>query len=606
MSATDYTIDLRDIKFVLFEQLKAHEQLVQIPRYKDFDRDMYDAVLDMAAELAVNTVAPVNKVGDREGCALDAAGNVTTPACFKPAFRAIAESGLVAASMNIEHGGQGLPHVIDIATHEMLSGAATAFNMYPGLTRAAANLLTWEGTPDWITTTAVPRMLGGQWSGTMCLTEAGAGTAVGDNRARATPTADATVFHLSGEKMFISGGDNDLTSNILHLVLARLPDAPPGTKGLSIFVVPKFLFAADGTLGARNDVKVVGIEHKMGINGSATCTIALGATGTCVGYLLGVPGQGMEIMFRMMNEARIGVGIQSLGLASAAYQNALAYAKDRVQGSAVENFRDADPPRITINQHPDVRRMLATMKCTVDAMRSLIYSVANRFDKTHYGEDAEKEYLLGLVELMTPIIKAHCSDKAFEVCVTALQVFGGYGYIGEYPVEQHVRDAKITSIYEGTNGIQAMDMLGRKMRKGQGMLFMSWLNEANEELDRCRAIAALADEVAGLERARDQLGQTAMHLGMLGGQGNLRGAMLQATPFLELFGLVVLGLHSLWQARVAHLAIQEGARPEDLRFYRGKLMNARFYIKNVLPKATALAKAIQAGDESCLEDGLFE
>ncbi len=606
MSATDYTVDLRDIKFVLFEQLRAHEQLALIPRYKDFDRDMYDAVLDMAAELAETTVAPVNKVGDREGCKFDGNGNVTTPACFKPAFRAIVESGLVAASMNIEHGGQGLPHVVDVATHEMFSGAATAFNMYPGLTRAAANLLTWEGTPAWITSTAVHRMLAGEWSGTMCLTEAGAGTAVGDNRARATPTADSNIFHLSGEKMFISGGDNDLTTNILHLVLARLPDAPPGTKGLSIFVVPKFMFAADGTLGARNDIKVVGIEHKMGINGSATCTIALGATGTCVGYLLGVPGQGMEIMFRMMNEARIGVGIQSLGLASAAYQNALAYAKDRVQGSAVENFRDADPPRITINQHPDVRRMLATMKCTVDAMRSLIYSVANRFDRTHHGEAAEKEYLLGLVELMTPIIKAHCSDKAFEVCVTALQVFGGYGYIGEYPVEQHVRDAKITSIYEGTNGIQAMDMLGRKMRKGQGMLFMSWLNEANEELDRCRTIAGLADEVAGLERARDQLGQTAMHLGMVGGQGNLRGAMLQATPFLELFGLVVLGLHSLWQARIAHLAIQAGARPEDLKFYKGKLMNARFYIKNVLPKATALAKAIQGGDESCLEDGLFE
>ena len=293
MSATEYTVDLRDLKFVLFEQLRVHEQLASVPRYKDFDKDMYEAVLDMAADLAVNTVAPVNKIGDREGVKLDSEGNITTPACFKTAYKAIAESGLVAASMDPEFGGQGLPHVVDIATHEMISGAATAFNMYPGLTRAAANLLTWPGTPDWIRDTAVHRMIGGQWGGTMCLTEAGAGTNVGDNRARAEPTADANVFHLTGEKMFISGGDQDLNENILHLVLARVPDAPPGTKGLSIFVVPKFLFDSSGTLGARNGAKVVGIEHKMGINGSATCTIALGATGTCVGYLLGSLGQGM-------------------------------------------------------------------------------------------------------------------------------------------------------------------------------------------------------------------------------------------------------------------------------------------------------------------------
>lgn len=606
MSATEYVVDIRDIKFVLFEQLKVHEELASIPRYESFDKDMYEAILDMARDLAENTVAPVNKVGDREGVKLDGEGNVTTPDCFKPAYQAIAEAGLIAASTDAEFGGQGIPHVIDVATHEMLSGAATAFNMYPGLTRAAANLLTWEGTPAWIRDTAVHRMLGGQWGGTMCLTEAGAGTAVGDNRARAEPTADPNVFHLTGEKVFISGGDQDLVSNILHLVLARLPDAPPGTKGLSIFVVPKFMFDSSGTLGARNDAKVVGIEHKMGINGSATCTLALGATGTCVGYLLGAVGQGMEIMFRMMNEARIGVGIQSLGLASGAYQNALAYTRDRVQGSAVEAFREADPPRIAINQHPDVRRMLLKMKCQVEGMRSLVYSVANRFDRTHHGNDSEKEYLLGLVELMTPIVKSHISDRGFDVCVTALQCFGGYGYIGEYPAEQYVRDAKITSIYEGTNGIQAMDLLGRKMRKGSGMLFMSWLNEANTELERCRGIAALADEVALLERARDQLGQTAMHLGMVGQQGNLRGAMLQASPFLELFGTVVIGLHSIWQARVAHEAIQNGATGADLKFYKGKVANARFYMKNILPSATAMAKSIQAGDESCLEEGLFE
>ncbi len=606
MSATSYKADLRDIKFVLFEQMKAHEQLADVPRYKEFDRDMYEAVLDLARDLSENVLSPVNKVGDVEGVKLDSEGNITTPECFKGAYKALAESGLIGASLAQEYGGQGLPHVVDIATHEMTSGSAMAFNMYPGLTRAAANLLTWPDAPAWIRELAVPKMLGGEWGGTMCLTEAGAGTSVGDNRAAALPTEKDGVYHLTGEKVFISGADQDLVSNILHMVLARTPGAPPGTKGLSMFVVPKFLFDESGTLGARNDAKVVGIEHKMGIHGSATCTLALGATGTCVGYLYGGEHQGMEIMFRMMNEARIGVGIQALGLASAAYQNALAYAKDRVQGSAVERFRETDPERVTINKHPDVRRNLMLMKCQVDAMRSLIYSVANRFDKTEHGDESEKEYLLGLVELMTPIVKAYCSDVSFNVCSTAVQVFGGYGYIGEYPVEQHLRDSKIMAIYEGTNGIQAMDMLGRKMRKGQGALFMSWLNEANMELERARAVGSLADEVAGLERARDQLGQTAMHLGMVGAQGNLRGAMLQATPFLELFGVVVLGLHSLWQARVAHEALQDGATGEDGKFYRGKIANARFYMKNIIPRATAIAKAIQMGDESCLEEGLFD
>jgi alkylation response protein AidB-like acyl-CoA dehydrogenase len=606
MSATDYDIDLRDIKFVLFEQMKVQDQLAKVDRYKDFDRETYEQIVEMAADIAKNKVAPVNKVGDREGVKLDADGNITTPACFKDAYKAVVESGLIGMSMNPDLGGQGLPHVIDVAAHEAITGAAMAFNMYPGLTRAAANLLSWPDAPAWIRETAVPRMLGGQWGGTMCLTEAGAGTNVGDNRARAIPNGKPGTFHITGEKIFISGGDQDLVSNILHLVLARTPDAPPGTKGLSIFVVPKFLFDESGNLGARNDVKVVGIEEKMGIHGSATCTLALGANGPCVGYLFGSEHQGMEIMFRMMNEARIGVGIQSLGVSANAFQNALAYAKERVQGSAVEHFRDADPPRVTINKHPDVRRNLMMMKCTVESMRSLIYSVANRFDRVEHGDPAEKDYLLGLVELMTPLVKAYCSDRAFDVCVTALQVYGGYGFIGEYPVEQHVRDCKITSIYEGTNGIQAMDLLGRKMRKGQGMLFMSWLNEANLELERARSTGKLDEEVTALERARDQLGQTAMHLGMVGAQGNLNGAMLQATPFLELFGMVVLGLHSVWQARVAQEAIRDGASGSDLAFYKGKLANARFYAKNVLPRATALAKSIQAGDESCLEDGLFD
>jgi alkylation response protein AidB-like acyl-CoA dehydrogenase len=606
LSATEYTLDLRDVRFVLFEQLAIQEQLKAVPRYADHDQELYETMIQAAADFATGVIAPLNKPGDRVGCKLDGDGNVTTPPGYREAFHQIAESGLVAVGLAPEWGGMGLPHAIDVAMGEILNGACMAFNVYPGLTRAAANLLTTHYCPDWLKQLCVPRMVGGKWGGTMCLTEAGAGSAVGDNRTRAERTDDELVYQLTGEKIFISGGDNDMTENIIHLVLARTPDAPPGTRGLSLFVVPKFLFDKDGNLGARNDAKVVGIEHKMGLNGSATCTLALGGNGTCLGWRLGKEGQGMEIMFHMMNEARIGVGIQSLSAASAAYQNAMGYAQERVQGSSVELIREADPPRITINQHPDVRRMLMTQKVYVETMRSLVYSVANRLDRAENGKEDERDYLLGLVELMTPIVKSHCSDVGYEVCCSALQVYGGYGYIGEYPVEQYVRDSKITSTYEGTNGIQAMDLLGRKMRKGNGALFMSWLDECNQELERAKATNKLDEEVSALERARDQLGQTAMYLGGLGMQGNIKGAMLQSSPFLTLFGTVVLGLHALWQARVALAALEGSPADDDARFYKGKVLNARFYMKNILPRATALAKSIQAGDESCLEAGLFE
>ncbi len=607
MSATEYTIDLRDIRFVLFEQMKVHEQLKGVAKYAEFDKDTYDMMLDQASTMAKDVLAPLNKKGDAIGATFDGKGNVTTPPGYKDAYRAVVEGGLLAAGMSPELGGIGLPHVVDVAMHEMLTGACTAFAIYTGLTRAAANLLQTGFCPEYFSAFAVQKLMAGEWAGTMCLTEAGAGTAVGDNRCRAERTDDPNVYHLTGEKIFISGGDNDLTKNIVHIVLARTPDAKSGTPGLSLFLVPKYIVAADGsTTDERNDAFVVGIEHKMGINGSATCTLALGANGTCRGWRMGKEGQGMAVMFHMMNEARIGVGVQGLATASASYLNALDYAKDRVQGSSVESFKDPNAPRVTINKHPDVRRMLMSMKVQVETMRSLVYSVANRLDRADNGDPAEKEYLMGLVELMTPIVKAHCSDVGWEVCSTAVQCYGGYGYTKEYPVEQNLRDQRISAIYEGTNGIQAMDLLGRKMRQGNGMLFMTWLDECNKELERAKATKRMDEEVSALERARDHLGQTAMHLGGLGMQGNLKGAMLQATPFLNLFGTVVLGLHSVWQARVAYELIDAGATGDDLKLYKGKLANARFYAKNILPRATSLAKAIQAGDESCLEEGLFE
>jgi len=605
VSATDYTVDLRDIHFILFEQLKIQDSLKGVDRYAEFDQETYATILQTTADVAVASLAPCNRAGDK-GCKLDREGNVTTPPGFKEAYAALANSGLLASGMTQEWGGMGLPHVIDASIQEMLTGANTAFNIYAGLTRSAANLLNSHYTPEWLKAICLPKMMSGAWAGTMCLTEAGAGSSVGDNRARALPTETPGVYHLTGEKVFISGGDNDFCENIVHLVLARTPDAPVGTKGLSIFIVPKFRFDAEGNLQERNDAKVVSIEHKMGINGSATCVLALGTQDTCIGYRLGKEREGMKIMFHMMNEARIGVGLQALGLASNAYHNAVAYAKDRVQGTAIEHFGNDEAPRVTINKHPDVRRMLMFQKVHVETMRSLIYSTANRLDRATFGQEDEREYLLNLVEIMTPIVKSYCSDMGFEVCVTALQTFGGYGYTQEYPVEQHVRDAKISSIYEGTNGIQAMDLLGRKMRKGGGVMFMNWLNECNIEIENLRASGTFNDEVSLLEKSRDQLGAAAMHLGEMGMSGNIKGAMLQSMPFLNLFGTVVLGLHAGWQARIAHEAIQAGVSGADAQYYRGKVLNFTFYAKNILPKATALAKGIQNSDGSCLEEGLFD
>ncbi|MCB9778179.1 MAG: acyl-CoA dehydrogenase [Alphaproteobacteria bacterium] len=605
MSATAFTADLRDIKFVLFEQLDIDQQLAKFDKFKDFDKDTYEAMMEEAYKLASEVVAPLNAVGDHVGCTLDGEGNVTTPPGYKQAWDTLAEGGWMTLGAPAEFGGMGLPHVIDAMINELFAGASMAFTMYPGLTKAAANLLT-EHCPAWARDIVIPRMYSGEWGGTMCLTEAGAGTSVGDNRAKATPAGEDGLYLLEGEKVFISSGDHDLAENIIHLVLARTPGAPAGTKGISIFLVPKFLFDADGNLGERNGAKVEKIEEKMGIHGSATCVISLGADRPCKGWLIGNENEGMKIMFLMMNEARIGVGIQGLATAAAAFQNAKAYAADRVQGTAVADFANPEAKPVTINQHPNVRRMLMTQKVLVETMRSLVYTVGLAHDVAQATEDpATRASLLKKVELLTPIVKAHCSEMGYLSCTLAVQTYGGYGYIKEYPVEQLLRDNKITSIYEGTNGIQAMDLLGRKMRMEGGGVFMAWLQDCGAEIERCKAIPSLADAAAALEKAHGHLGATAMHLGGLGMQGKLETAMLYASPFLEMYGTVVLGRHSLEQARIAQAALDAGATGDDARFYRGKILNATFYASNLLPKAISLGKTIQTSDESCLDEILF-
>ena len=601
VSSTTYSADLQDIRFVLFDQLEVDAKLAALPHFHEFDREIYDATLEEAKRIAEEVLGPINRPGDRIGCKLDADGNVTTPPGYKEAWKVYADGGWIGVSAPVEVGGGGMPFALATAISDMTCGACTAFVMYPGLTAGAARLLL-RYAGDSFGRAFAEKMFRGQWGGTMCLTESGAGSSVGDNRCKATPTEEAGVYLLEGEKIFISGGDQDLTENIIHLVLARTPEAGGGTKGLSLFAVPKFLVNADGTLGERNGAHVVGIEHKMGINGSATCTLGLGVRGPCKGWLIGQERQGIELMFMMMNEARIGVAVQGLAISTAAYSYSLAYAKERVQGTSLREIKNPDAQRVAIVQHPDVRRMLMLQKVHAETMRALCTRLALYSDLAeHHADEAERRRLAGRVDLLVPILKGLCTDVGYEMATLAVQVYGGYGFTGEFPVEQLVRDAKIMSIYEGTNGIQALDLLGRKMRIGSGALFIEWMQETEGELRRF-AKAGFIAQAATISKVVQALAATAMHLANLARTRKVEAAMVQATPFLRMFGLVLLAFEAIEQAAVAKRKIDAGA---GSAFLRGKLQNLDFYLSAVLPQAIALSKTIQSGDESCLDPELF-
>ncbi len=604
MAVTDYKVDLRDIRFVLFEQLGVHD--LDDPRYADYDLEVYDMVLAEAAKFSEEVIHPVNGPGDRQGCTWKD-GEVTTPDGYKAVYDAFCQAGWGGLATPMEYGGQGLPHGVALACVEMFIGASPALNMYPGLTAAAANLVRQRGT-DWMREKVLPKLVTGEWAGTMCLTEPQAGSAVGDARTIATRNDDGS-YTLEGTKIFVSGGEQDLTENIIHMMLARTPDAPSGIKGLSLFVVPKFILDKDGKMGERNDVHCSGIEHKMGINGSATCTLNMGDHGGAKGWIVGEEGQGIQHMFLMMNEARIGVGVQGLAVASAAYQSALQYAKERVQGTAVKDFKDADARRVPIIEHADVRRMLLWQRSHISGMRALALTLAYWHDSDAGDDD--------MIEVLTPICKAWCTDQGFEVTRWALQCFGGYGYIGEYPAEQYVRDAKIFSIYEGTNGIQALDLVGRKMRIKGGMAFMSVLNWINGELGRLGEFAFAAEKTA-LEKARDRLGSAAMHLQSLGMGGDRELPVLHAYDVLMLFGDVVIATLLSQQARIGNaklieIADGEGVDLEDdehrrellenddeARFYAGKVDDFRFFTHQCLPRTAALLRQISSPDRTAL------
>jgi len=578
-----YTAPLRDMRFVLFELIDAERELAALPAHAGLDRATMDAVLEEAARFARDVVFPLNQVGDAEGCRFHADGRVTTPSGFRDAYRQFTEAGWPALGCDPEFGGQGLPVLLNNRVYEMFNSANQAWLMYAGLSHSAYACLLRFGTPEQ-KATYLPKLVSGQWSGTMCLTEAQCGTDLGLLRTRAEPTGDG-AFVLTGTKIFISAGEHDITENILHLVLARLPDAPAGTRGISLFLVPKFLPDAQGEVGERNAIHAASIEHKMGIHGNATCVMNLdGARG----WLIGEPHKGLAAMFVMMNSARLGVGMQSLGLAEVSLQNAVAYARDRLQGRDPAGPDAPDRAADPIIVHPDVRRMLLTAKAYTEGGRALACWIALQTDREHAHPEPEARRQAGeLVALMTPVVKAFFTDNAFLTTNLALQVYGGHGYIRESGMEQYVRDARINMIYEGTNGIQALDLIGRKVLHDQGARLRAFgdlvrafvIDQSGDERMRefVEPLAALGGEIAALTA---QVATRAMT--------DPREAAAAATPYLRLVGHLAYAW--LW-ARMARVALDAGDSP----FHLAKLATARFYFRELLPETAGLAQVVRSG-----------
>ncbi|HNQ85652.1 MAG TPA: acyl-CoA dehydrogenase [Deltaproteobacteria bacterium] len=608
-------LDERDQKFTLYEMLEL-EKLCELERYADFSKDMFDMILSEAQKFATEEIFPTLAESDKEGCRLEN-GQVRVPKCFHKAFKLFCEAGWNCMSLPQHVGGQGLPFIMRIAAHEWFIHNF-AFVSYPGLAEGAGHLIEVYGSEEH-KKKYLPKMISGEWGGSMCLTEPGAGSDVGNLSTRAVRQPDGT-FRIQGTKIFITGGDQDLTENIIHPVLARIEGDPAGTKGISIFIVPKYLVNADCSLGRRNDYEIAKIEEKMGIHGSATCLINFGDNNDCYAELLGNEREGMKVMFQMMNEARIATGLQGLGSASIAYLHALQYTRERLQGSSLMEFKNPEAPRVPVIQHPDVRRMLLWMKSNVDGMRALMYYATICGDKAMSVKDpVEAEKWLGIVEILTPIVKAYCTDIGFRVTETAMQCYGGYGYCSEYPVEQFLRDEKIASIYEGTNGIQALDLVGRKMGMKKGTYFMTLLGEMGATVARYQGVEAVKDLAADVSAGVNALADMGMFFASCGKQGKFLVPVGNAYPFLMMMGKIVCAWLLFWQAGIAQeklgaLCKAKGVNAadpfalapflkenKDAAFYDGKVKSAKYFIKNVLPEVDAVVKAIKSEDLSMME-----
>ena len=587
-----YTPPLRDLQFVMHELLGAVDQLKTLPRHADIDADTMNSVLEEAGKFAAEVLAPLNAVGDSQGCTLDKATHeVRTPEGFKQAYAQFVEGGWPSLASDPAYGGQGLPVLLSQCVNEMLNSANQAWTMYPGLSHAAYAALSAHGSAEQ-KALYLPKLVKGEWTGTMCLTEPQCGTDLGLLRTKAEPQADGS-WRISGQKIFISAGEHDFADNIVHLVLARLPDAPAGSKGISLFIVPKFLPDAKGHPGARNAIFCGALEHKMGIHGNATCQMNLdGATG----WLVGQPNKGLNAMFVMMNAARLGVGNQSLGLTEVAYQNAVAYAKDRLQMRALSGPKHPDQAADPIIVHPDVRKMLLTARAYAEGGRALEMYCALLLDKERASEDEdERQEAADQVALLTPIVKAFLTDNGWIATSNCLQVFGGHGYIKEWGMEQFVRDARINLIYEGTNTIQALDFLGRKVLADNGAKMRKFGQLVTEFIDEEGVDEAMQEFVNPLADIGDKVTKLTQELGMKA-FGNPDEVGAAAVDYLRVVGHMVFAYFFARAAKIA-LAKQGDGDP----FYRAKLATARFYFAKLLPETASLIRTARAGLQPLME-----
>jgi alkylation response protein AidB-like acyl-CoA dehydrogenase len=606
-------VDTRDVKFVIFELLEM-DQLCKYPKFQDFDKDTFESTLDLAEKMCIEQLYPSNALGDKEGgCTYDpATKKVTIPPCYKPVLDAFYEAGFYGLSDDPEHGGTGMPVTMNAVGTEYICASNYPLGMYPGLSHGAMELISAFGTEEQ-KHAYMPKMMTGEWGGTMCLTEPEAGSDVGNLKTKAVKQPDGT-YKITGTKIFISSGENDYYKNMIHPVLARIEGDPPGTKGISIFIVPKFLINKDGSLGASNDVVCAGIEHKMGIKGSATSQLSFGDEGKCIGYLLGQERQGMKIMFKMMNYARMGVALQGHGNSSAAYMHAITYAKNRKQGAHVTQMLNPEAPLVSIINHPDIVRTLLWMKAHLEGQRILCYYMFYNIDltKVMQGEDAKEAN--GLVEILTPICKAGCTDKGVDICSEAVQIYGGYGYCSDYPVEKYMRDAKILTIWEGTNGIQSMDLTFRKILMNENQYnYNAWKKRVKNTVDKAKGIvddkyiALIEKGIVKLDEAIEMMKQQIatqkfMHL------------FMNATPLQQAMYMMAMAWAHLWSLTITLPKLKaiagdlKGAERNKLlqenqeaAFYQGKVLASQFYIGVEMPKYFGKIDSLLGGEAAVIK-----
>ncbi|RMF12895.1 MAG: acyl-CoA dehydrogenase [Candidatus Dadabacteria bacterium] len=606
----------RDVDFLLFEVLKVQE-LNRFDRYKDYDEDTYRMILDAAEQLAHEEYFPTNHEGDVHGTKYEN-GEVRVPESFRKLKQLFVEGGWMTLMDDYDLGGQQVPHTIGMITGCVFGAGNHSFTMFPGLAHGTADLIRTFGT-DRQKELYMKPILDLTYGGTMCLTEPNAGSDVGNLTTTAKRNEDGT-YSIKGQKIFISWGDHNLADNIVHAVLARIEGDPPGTKGISIFIVPKYRVNEDGSIGEFNNVVCTGVEHKMGIHASPTCALSFGDDGECIGELLGEERQGMRIMFQMMNGARLEVGMQGLSCSEPAYLYALEYAQERRQGTSITEFKNPEAPRAAIIEHPNVRRMLMNMKAKTEAMRAMLGFTALNLDTAHVATDeAEKDRANGIVELLIPIVKSWCTDEGFRVTEEAMQTLGGHGYLADHPIEQYMRDVKIGSLYEGTNGIQAMDLVGRKLVMKGGQYAMALLQRVAEDAARLKGNddPMLKEIGEDLDRLRDHVGKTAMSIGQQFMARNLALPLLNAKPFLDAMGEVIATWLLSWEAEVAQqklasMLADAGVTDEDSRkaflasssdaaFYDSKIRTAYYAAKRFLPMAEARLQGCDSGERAALD-----